>query len=267
VYANTGNYTPLSGSGPHKYVQNLTLQTGPLGHFYLPSSATTLIDGGSRDADDGIGLYHFTTQPGTGISEKEGSSTVDIGFHYVAVNAGLRPWDSDKDGSPSVDLADGLPDYLEDKNGNGLHDTGVETDWTKYKTDNARSDYQVFLENSMNPKPFVVTWRMAYNAVNHPHDTLVQGSSSASEYDDYRIIANLGEGLNRSVYVQMEHKYRGKPLSNWKNGDSEKETRFFLPPAPNEGEYHQFGIVYDLQTLLVYVNGHLVLKSLSEKGA
>jgi hypothetical protein len=51
---------------------------------------------------------------------KEASSMVDIGFHYVAVDpsTGL-PYDTD---------GDGVPDYLEDRNGNGTVDSG-ETDW------------------------------------------------------------------------------------------------------------------------------------------
>ena len=43
---------------------------------------------------------------------------VDIGFHYVAVTNNV-PIDTD---------GDGLPDYLEDRNGNGTVDSG-ETDW------------------------------------------------------------------------------------------------------------------------------------------
>ena len=59
-----------------------------------------------------LGLYHFTTQTN---QVKETNSIVDIGYHYVAVNAYGQPVDSN---------GDGIPDYLEDANGDGLFDVG-----------------------------------------------------------------------------------------------------------------------------------------------
>jgi hypothetical protein len=47
---------------------------------------------------------------------------VDLGFHYLALNASGAPLDSD---------GDGLPDYAEDSNGNGQFDQG-ETDLNDY---------------------------------------------------------------------------------------------------------------------------------------
>ena len=70
---------------------------------------------GSRTADL-AGLYHFTT---TTNQVKETNSVVDIGLHYAAVNASGQPIDSD---------SDGVPDYLEDSNGNGNPDS-AETHW------------------------------------------------------------------------------------------------------------------------------------------
>jgi len=40
---------------------------------------------------------------------------VDIGYHYVAVDTNGIPFDTN---------GDGIPDYLEDINGNGLVDSG-----------------------------------------------------------------------------------------------------------------------------------------------
>jgi len=50
---------------------------------------------------------------------KETNSIVDIGYHYVAVDTNGIPLDSN---------GDGIPDYLQDANGNGLVDAG-ETNW------------------------------------------------------------------------------------------------------------------------------------------
>src|SRR5262249_45948301 len=88
-------------------------QTGPLGNYYYPTNLV-LINAGSTTANL-VGLYHYTT---TTNQVKEANTTNDIGFHYVAVANGL-PIDTD---------GDGLPDYLEDANGNGLVDSG-ETNW------------------------------------------------------------------------------------------------------------------------------------------
>jgi hypothetical protein len=50
---------------------------------------------------------------------------VEIGFHYVAVNASSgQPVDTD---------GDGIPDYAEDRNGNGTADAG-ERNWNASET-------------------------------------------------------------------------------------------------------------------------------------
>ena len=98
----------------------MTNHLGYLGSFYYPTngtsnSLTNLINTGSRLAS-AAGLFHYLT---TTNQVREGSSTVDIGFHYVALDEAGQPVDSD---------GDGIPDYLEDANGNGSVDDG-ETDW------------------------------------------------------------------------------------------------------------------------------------------
>jgi len=79
---------------------------------------TNLLNAGSTWATN-VGLYHFTT---TTNQVKEAGTKVDIGAHFVALNpqlSTLNPLDTD---------GDGLPDYLEDYNGNGAVDSG-EINW------------------------------------------------------------------------------------------------------------------------------------------
>jgi len=92
------------GSGPG-------YQTGPLGSYYLPASGP-LFNGGSR-TPGGAGLFHYTTRVD---QTKEGGETgnVNIGLHYVATasSSSTQPKDSE------TPTGDGIPDYVEDANGN-----------------------------------------------------------------------------------------------------------------------------------------------------
>lgn len=101
-------------------VTNFNWEASWFGNFYLPDNpgqqdGTLCIDAGSTTADQ-VGLYHFTTQTN---QTPEYNSTVDIGYHYVA---------TDPNGNPLDNNLDGIPDYLEDANGNGVVDSG-EIDW------------------------------------------------------------------------------------------------------------------------------------------
>jgi Mg-chelatase subunit ChlD len=82
-------------------------QTGDLGRFYLPTNSTLLNSGSTNAA--ARALYHFTC---TTNNVKEATSVVDMGYHYVATSGGL-PLDTD---------VDGIADYLEDHNGDGITD-------------------------------------------------------------------------------------------------------------------------------------------------
>jgi hypothetical protein len=145
---------------------NFTYAKGPLGDYYQVS--TNLIDAGSRYATN-AGLYQFTT----GTNEVlEGASMVDIGLHFPA--AGL-------DGLPIDTDGDGLPDAIEDANGNGIWDAG-ETDPNNPDTDgDGLTDYEkvvIFGRNISNP----LLW-----------DTDGNGVSDADEDYDHDGITNLGE--------------------------------------------------------------------------
>jgi hypothetical protein len=95
-------------------LSSLVYQSGPLGDFYQPTNSA-LINTGSVTANLNS-LYHYTT---TTNQVKETNSVVDVGYHYVAWDNNGYAIDSD---------GDGIPDYLEDSNGNGLVNSG-ETDW------------------------------------------------------------------------------------------------------------------------------------------
>jgi hypothetical protein len=73
---------------------------------YYQATNSLLINKGSRTADLAA-LYHYTTQTN---QVKEGTSIVDISYHYVAANASGNPVDTN---------TNGIPDYLEDVNGSG----------------------------------------------------------------------------------------------------------------------------------------------------
>jgi hypothetical protein len=109
-------YTPvptnkLENAGPHDvHVGTFNWQSSWFGNYYEPTNSP-LIDKGSTTANL-LGLYHFTTQTNQTI---EADSPVDIGYHYVATDAYGNPLDAN---------GDGIPDYLEDTNGNGLVDSG-----------------------------------------------------------------------------------------------------------------------------------------------
>ena len=129
--AYTTNAIALTNPAPRAIiltVTNVAYQPGTLGRFYLPTNLSShwpltnttqtvaAYAGGSTNANL-LGLFHFTS---TTNNVKETNTVVDIGYHYMATDANGVPLDYG-DG-------DGVPDYLEDRNGNGSLDSG-ESNW------------------------------------------------------------------------------------------------------------------------------------------
>jgi hypothetical protein len=97
-------------------------QTSWLGSYYLTNNSP-LVDRGSLTNAALAGLYHFTT---TTNQAKEQTTRLDLGRHYVAVDTNGKPIDTD---------GDGVPDYWEDRNGDGSA-TGDATSWQAYDSAN-----------------------------------------------------------------------------------------------------------------------------------
>ena len=112
---------PLGGSG-NQVSLTRDFVAGPLGNYYRPISGSAGSLAGLNDADSttsrtpaALGLYHFTSR--TDLA-KEASTPLDIGSHYIATDSNGYPLDSD---------GDGIPDYLEDRNGDGIANTPTGT--------------------------------------------------------------------------------------------------------------------------------------------
>jgi len=124
VRMNGSRLLPHAPTNTDPDLATLSYESGPLGQFYLPTSATALFDKGSRTAA-AAGLYHFTSIT---LNVKEGNEPpnpkqVNIGPHYLAL----------VNGSPADSDSDGIADFIEDRNGNGMAET-TESSWTTANT-------------------------------------------------------------------------------------------------------------------------------------
>jgi hypothetical protein len=111
IFTNFYMLTSVTNPGTQILSNSPAYEVGPLGQNYYPAGFQ-LINAGSMTAA-AAGLFHYTVVTATNTCES--NSVVSIGFHYVAVDAYGNPLDTN---------GDGVPDYLEDSNGNGLVDSG-----------------------------------------------------------------------------------------------------------------------------------------------
>lgn len=110
AYFNSTHLFASSNATSVIWLNNLVYQTGPLGTNYLGGNED-LVNKGSCGAAN-VALFHFTTATN---QAPETNTVVDVGSHYVALDVNGQPLDSD---------GDGIPNHLDDGNGNGLEDNG-----------------------------------------------------------------------------------------------------------------------------------------------
>jgi hypothetical protein len=112
--------TPTNASD--KVLSSIAYQSGRFGRWYQPTNSA-LVNQGSLANAGAAGLYHHTVHA---TQAKEGTSQVDIGYHYIAVDGFGNPMDTD---------GDGAPDFSEDRDGDGTADAG-EGNWQSYNSAN-----------------------------------------------------------------------------------------------------------------------------------
>jgi len=142
----TNAITLPTTSGTHDLIltnASIAFQSGALGRFYVPTNSQTIDRG--HTTGGGIGLFWFTTV--TNATLCESNTTVDIGFHAVAVGTNGLPRDDD---------GDGLFNVTEDKNGSGARDAGESAFLTSGTDQDSDGDgVSDFIETLLGRNPLV----------------------------------------------------------------------------------------------------------------
>ena len=115
AYTNGAAQLPTGGTHNITNIVSFNWQRSWFGNYYQSTNSPLLYKGDVLASQ--VGLYHFTIQTN---QVPEGTNIVSIGYHYVATDAYGNPLDSN---------GDGIPDYLEDANGDGIFDAGDLGEW------------------------------------------------------------------------------------------------------------------------------------------
>lgn len=141
---NSTRLSPSPGSGDVILTASPVYEAGTFGSYYLPATATSLINQGSRIAA-AAGLFHYTTSKILGSvesTELPAPYQVNIGLHYAAVDADGKALDSD---------GDGIANIFEDIDGDGSK-AATETHFADVDSDyDGRNDWQELFEDNTNP--------------------------------------------------------------------------------------------------------------------
>jgi RHS repeat-associated protein/uncharacterized delta-60 repeat protein len=206
-FYNTPTSSQLGGSG-NVTVTALSYATGPNSWpWYIGSSTPSLQNVDTSRTADTAGLYHYTILTN---QTRELASYVDLGFHYVALN-GSTPFDSD---------GDGIPDYVEDQNGNGITD-GSETSFVNPTITLAASPLN-YTENDPATIVDATATVSDSDSVNLSGGTLTVDFSANGQTEDLISIRNEGTGAGQISVTWPNVKYGGTTigtlsgsLGNW----------------------------------------------------
>ena len=108
-HQSTAFYSIYTTNGTEKGLASLPYETGVFGRWYQPAGSE-LINAGSASSAGSVGFYWYCTTTNNAAEE---NSTLDIGYHSVALTSSALPWDTNEDGTPN---------YSEDLDGDGLTD-------------------------------------------------------------------------------------------------------------------------------------------------
>jgi len=202
--------------------------SGPFGNYYI-STLTPLYQAGSQTAG-AAGLAQYTAF--TNEVKDSANLPVNIGLHYVAATNSF-PLDSD---------ADGIPDYVEDANGNGIVDPG-ETDPYNPMTDGVNPDpsNSVYLDIDLSGDGLVgrVKAALGINPLDSGNPLVLEGVSGPqaeiATFEipvSYNIVTNTGiaQLFFNGVCVSLEditNAADGNTLLNW-NTTYEPPGQHFL---------------------------------------
>ena len=255
THGNNGYVTNANRLSPNqatdKILTNAPIyQTSFLGNYYYPTNGgllSTLLNAGSRSATN-AGLYHYTV---TTNQVQETNSTVDIGFHYVA---------EDTKGVLIDSNGDGLSDYLQDRNGNGVYDSPDPSDFNSPDTDGDGMPNLWEVQNGLNPLVDDANddpdgdWLTNFQEYNggtnssNPHDVLVvawgrNNSAQCNVPTGLRDVVAIAAGRDFSLALRKDGSVVGWGAND--HGQTNVPANLTNATALAAGPYHGIGLKAD----------------------